>query len=265
MKDFKNKVVWITGASSGIGAEMARQCNKLGATVILSARREELLQQVKNALPNPINAFVLPLDMEAPADLAAQVSEVISNFGRVDLLFLNAGISQRALVRDTALEVDRRLMDVNYFGPIALTKALLPHLQKQTESYIVVNSSLAGKFGFYLRSAYSASKFALHGFFETLRLEEADHNIFVTIACPVSIKTELSKSALVGTGEVFGEKTAAHEVGISKEECVTQILKAVAANKTEIIIGQKAEPFSVIIKTLFPRLFWKLIRKQKPY
>lgn len=265
MKDFKKKIVWITGASSGIGAEMARQCNNLGATVILSARRIELLEQLKNSLKKPENAFVLTLDMENPEAFAAKVAEVIEKYGRVDVLFHNAGISQRSLVSETSLEVDKRLMDVNYFGPVALTKALLPYLQKQQESHIVVNSSLAGKFGFYLRSAYSASKFALHGFFETLRLEEADNNLSVTIACPVSIKTELSQSALVGDGKTFGEKTAAHEVGISADECVRQIIAAIESDQTEIIIGQKAEPFSVLIKTLAPKLFWKLIKKQKPY
>ncbi len=265
MKNFKDKVIWITGASSGIGEEFARQANAKGATVILSARRQEELERIKNSLTNPEKAYVLPLDMEAQDTFTDKVTEVMDMFQQVDLLLHNAGISQRSYAANTTMEVDRKLMEVNYFGTVALTKAILPFLQKQTESHIAVNSSLAGKFGFYERSAYSASKFALEGFFETLRLEEEEHNISVTLLCPVGIKTNISHNALDGSGNQFGKASAMQEEGMSAEECVKQMIRAIEQEKDEVIIGQGMQTMSDKIKALFPGLFWKMIKKKKPY
>ncbi len=264
VKNFKDKIVWITGASSGIGKEFARQANELGATVILSSRRAEQLEDIKNSLPQPANAYVLPVDMESQSEFPAKVQEVIDNFGRVDLLFNNAGISQRSTTDETSMEVHRRLMEINYFGTVALTKALLPFLQKQGESHIAVTSSLAGKFGFYQRSAYSASKSALHGFFETFRLEEERHNIKVTILCPAGIKTDISQNALDGSGNRFGKASALQEEGMPVETCVGKMIDAIEKGKTEVIIGKGMEPLSVKIKALFPDLFWKMLKKKKP-
>ena len=264
MKNFKDKIIWITGASSGIGEEMARQLNARGAAVILSARRQEELERIKNSVTYPLNAYVLPLDMEVQDDFPAKVEEVMGQFGRIDLLFNNAGISQRSEAAETTLEVDRRLMDINYFGTVALTKAVLPFMRKQQESHIAVTSSLAGKFGFYQRSAYAASKFALHGFFETLRLEEEEHNIKVTLLCPSGIKTRISQNALDGSGNKFGKTSALQEEGMAAEDCAKQMIKAIEKEKTEVIIGQGMEPLSVKIKALFPALFWKMLKKKKP-
>ncbi len=264
MKNFKDKIIWITGASSGIGEEFARQANAKGAVVILSARREDELNKIKNSLTEPRKAYVLALDMEAQESFPAKVKEVMDKFERVDLLLHNAGISQRSYAANTDIEVDRKLMEVNYFGTVALTKAILPYLQKQQQSHIAINSSLAGKFGFYERSAYSASKFALQGFFETLRLEEEDHDIAVTLLCPVGIKTNISHNALDGSGKQFGKASAMQEEGMSAEQCVKQMISAIEKNKTEVIIGEGMQAISDKIKTLFPGLFWKMIRKKKP-
>lgn len=264
MKNFKDKIIWITGASSGIGEEFARQASDMGATVILSSRRKEELERIKNSLENPDNAYVLPLDMEAQDTFAAKVKEVIDQYGRVDLLFNNAGISQRSTTEETSIEVDRRLMEINYFGTVALTKALMPFLRKQSESHIAVTSSLAGKFGFYQRSAYAASKFALHGFFETLRLEEEDHNIKVAMLCPAGIKTNISQNALDGSGRQYGKSSTLQEEGMPVDTCVRKMIAAIRKEKSEVIIGQGMEPISVKVKALFPELFLKMIKKKKP-
>ena len=264
MKNFQDKIIWITGASAGIGEEMARQLSQKGATIILSARRKEALEKVQQSLPFPEKSYVLTIDMEAPETFSEKVNEVIQKFGKVDLLFLNAGISQRSYVANTDISVDRRLMEVNYFGPVALTKILLPFLQKQKESYIAVNSSLAGKFGFFERSAYSASKFALHGFFETLRLEEAENNIHVNMLCAIGIKTGISQNALDGSGKAYNKESAMQEEGIAVDDCVSQMIEGISKNKKEVIIGKGMQRHSTKIKELMPELFFKMLLKRKP-
>ena len=136
-------------------------------------------------------------------------------------------------------------------------------MQKQKSGHIIVTSSIAGKFGFYLRSAYSASKHALHGFYESLLLEEAKNNIYVTIACPGKINTPISKSALKGDGSAHGEMDHNQETGMSVEECVKQLIRATQKRKKEVLIGNK-EIKAVTLKRFFPRLFWKVIKNQKP-
>ncbi len=264
MQNWQGKIAWITGASSGIGEEMARQLNAAGASVVLSARRKEILKEIAAKLPHPENSLVLPLDMECPEQFPAAVNQVLEKYARLDLLFNNAGISQRSYAADTADVVDRRLMEINYFGTITLTKALLPQFRKQHGGHIAVTSSLAGKFGFYQRSAYAASKFALHGFFETLRLEEEEHNLKVTMLCPSGIKTAISQNALSGQGEKFGQSSALQEQGLAVEECVKRMIEAIEKEKTEVIIGQGMEALSVKIKALFPDFFLKMLRKKKP-
>ncbi len=264
MKDFKAKVIWISGASSGIGREMAVQCSKLGAFTILSSRNVEALKEVQKSLPHPENSIVLPLDMVKQNEFPEKVEQALKRFGRIDLLFNNAGLSQRSHLKETSEEVDRLLMEVNYFGTIALTKALLPQLRKQRESHIAVVSSLAGKFGFYERSAYSASKHALHGFFEVLRLEEEENNIQVTLLCPGGIQTNISINAVDGGGSAYGKMSELQAQGMPVEECVKRMIHAIQKNKKEVIIGQGLENLSVKVKTLFPALFYKLLKKRKP-
>ncbi|HIP31775.1 MAG TPA: SDR family NAD(P)-dependent oxidoreductase, partial [Crocinitomicaceae bacterium] len=171
MNVFKNKIVWVVGASSGIGKEMAVQLAKNGAIVVLSSRKEEQLEEVLNLLERKEQHLILPLDLENSSNFSELTKLVISKYGCIDFLFNNGGLSQRSNAADTPLEVDRRIMEINYFGNIALTKAVLPYMQKQKSGHLVIISSIAGKFGFFLRSAYSASKHALHGFYESVMLE----------------------------------------------------------------------------------------------
>lgn len=170
-------------------------------------------------------------------------------------------MSQRAQASETPIDVDRRIMEINYFGTIALTKAVLPFMQRQKSGHIVVISSIAGKFGFYLRSAYSASKHALHGFFESLGLEEARNHLHVTIACPGKINTPISLSALNKDGQPHGEMDHNQETGMPVDECVRILLKAVGKRKKEVLIGNR-EIKAVTLKRFFPGLFRKIIAKQ---
>ena len=262
MSAFKDKVVWITGASSGIGKESAIQFAKMGAHLVLSARSADKLEQIRDQLVNSETHLVLPLDLEASDNFPDLVNIVVDKFGKIDFLINNGGLSQRAEAIDTSLDVDRKIMEINYFGTIALTKAVLPVMRKQKSGHIIAISSIAGKFGFYLRSAYSASKHALQGFFESLMLEEAKSNIFVTIAYPGKINTDISLSALNADGRAHGKMDHNQKTGMPVEECVRRLIKAIRKKKKSVLIGNK-EIKAVYIKRYFPKLFWKIISKQK--
>lgn len=262
MNNYANKVVWITGASSGIGKELAIQIADQGGQIILSARNEKALNELKNSLANSDKHMVLPLDLADNKHFDKLAKQVIDKYQHIDYLFNSGGVSQRAEASKTDIEVDRMIMEVNYFGNIALTKAVLPYMQKQKSGHIIVTSSIAGKFGFFLRSAYAASKHALHGYYESLLLEEEKNNIKVTIVCPGKINTPISMSAITEDGTAHGEMDHNQATGMSVEECVKQMLIATKKNKKEVLIGNK-EILAAKIKRFSPALFWKIIRKQK--
>ncbi len=260
---FENSVAWIIGASSGIGEEIAKQITAFGGKVVLSARNESKLKDLADRLASPENVLILPLDLENQENFSEKAEQIVTQFGRIDYLFNNGGLSQRGEAADTTLDIDRRIMEINYFGNIALTKAVLPIMQRQKSGHIVVVSSIAGKFGFFLRSANSASKHALQGFYESVLLEEAKNNISVTIAYPGKINTEISKSALTADGKAHGVMDHNQETGMSVAVCVKKLLKAVTKKKKSILIGNK-EIWAVYIKRFSPGLFWRIIRKQSP-
>ena len=255
------KVAWITGASSGIGEEICKQLANKDFLIVLSARSEEKLFAVKNGLKNSNEHLILPLDLENIHNESELVEKVVQKFGKIDYLFNCGGLSQRAEAAETSIEVDRKIMEINYFGTVILTKAVLQQMRKQKSGHLIAISSIAGKFGFYLRSAYSASKHALHGFFESLLLEEAKNNISVTIACPGKINTPISMSALDKDGKSHGEMDHNQATGMPVDECVRQLLSAVDKKKKEVLIGNK-EIKAVTLKRYFPKLFWKIISKQ---
>jgi dehydrogenase/reductase SDR family member 7B len=264
MYTFNNKVVWITGASSGIGEALAKALAAENAKLVLSARSVDKLVNLRSSLHLiDDRVLVLPLDLSDTSGISELTEKVISKFGHIDILINNGGVSQRALTKDTSLETDRMIMEVNFFGTIALTKSVLPFMLKQKKGHIVTLSSIAGKFGFYYRSAYSASKHALHGFFESLRMEIYKENIHVLLVCPGKIRTNISMNAVTGKGDKHNKMDESTEKGLSAEECAIQILEAVKSNKEEIFIGGK-ELRAVWMKRLFPSVFSKLIRKQKP-
>lgn len=263
MSIFQDKVVWITGASSGIGEALAKRFAVSGAKLVLSARRITELERVKESVQLPEDRIlILPLDLSETSHIHVLTQQVLKKFGRIDILVNNGGISQRALTKDSPLELDRQIMEVNFFGTIAITKSVLPYFLKQQSGQIIVISSISGKFGFYFRSAYSASKHALHGFFESLRMEVDKDNIKVLMVCPGKIRTNISVNALTASGEKHNKMDPSTEEGLSAEHCAVKILQGVEKEKEELFIGGK-ELRAVWIKRFFPGLFSKLIKKQK--
>lgn len=265
MTEFRDKVIWITGASSGIGEALALQFAKRGARLILSARRENELQRVGKATGLPeLDLMLLPFDLANTSNASALAAQIVNKFGRIDLLINNGGFSQRSEAMSTSETIDRQLMEVNYFSYVNLTKAVLPYMKRQKAGHIVVISSIAGKFGFFLRSSYSAAKHALHGFFESLRLETEKFGIRTLIVCPGKIKTNVSNNAVTADGSKHNEMDPSHEKAMTAELCALKIISGISKNREELFIGGK-EIWMVYIRRFFPALFNTLIRKQSPY
>ncbi|MFP4059211.1 MAG: SDR family oxidoreductase [Bacteroidales bacterium] len=260
----KDKLVWITGASSGIGEALALVCAGKGANLILSARNEEKLQGVKEKCEaEGVKAHVFPMDLSEPESIKAVASKVLSEHPVIDILINNGGISQRSLTVETVPEVDRRIMEINYFGTIALTKEVLPVMQKQNRGGIIVISSVVGKYGFPMRSAYSASKHALHGFFDTLRAELYNTGIDITIVCPGRIRTNISINALTLDGKIHGVMDPGQDKGIRADVCARKIIKGAMRKKREVYIG-KGEVFLIYLRKYLPGLFFKIAAKISP-
>lgn len=260
---YKDKVVWITGASSGIGEALAYAVNKKGARLILSARREEELERVKkNCTGNPDDIFVLPLDLVKQDEFAAKVAVAESHFDGVDILINNGGVSQRAYALESEMSSIRQLMEINFFGTIALTKAVVPAMVERGHGHVVVISSVMGKFGTKYRSAYAASKHALHGWFDCLRQEVQEDGIDVSLVCPGYVKTNVTKNALKADGSKLNEMGDAHKKAMSPDSFAEKLLPKLSAGKQEIYIGGK-EIAAVYLKRLAPRLLNKILMKSK--
>ena len=258
------QTVWITGASSGIGEALALEYANLNANLILSARNEATLQPVADKCQNQNNTvLILPLDLSDSTDFESKIETVKQNFDKVDILINNGGISQRSLIIETPLDVDRKLFEVNYFGTIALTKLVLPWMIEQGGGKMVAISSISGKFGFPLRASYAATKHAMIGFFETLGLEHIGDNIHTTVVCPGRIKTNISLRALNHKGETTNEMDPGLRDGMPADVCAKKIVKAVRKNKREVWIGRK-ELLLVYFHQYIPRLFWKIAPKIDP-
>jgi len=257
---FKNKVVWITGASSGIGEAVALALIDEGATVIASAPFLDELETVKNKSSRPENFHCVVLDLLQPETLEPLAKRMIEQFERIDILINNAGVSQRALAVDTPIEVDRKIMEIDYFGTVILTKAVLPQMILQGGGHLVCTSSLVGVFGFPLRSAYSAAKHAMHGFFESVRIENYQHNIKVNIIIGGRIKTNVSLNAVMADGKAYGRMDAGQNKGITPEKAARQILNGIRKNKPEILVGS-TELLMLRIKRWLPKLHRFLSRK----
>lgn len=258
---FSSAVVWITGASSGIGESVAYALAAYpGIRLVLSARREEALQRVarQTGLP-PSDVLVLPMDVTDTANFPVLAALVYQQFGRIDYMFLNAGITQRSSVADTDLAVYKRIMDVNFFGVIALAKVVLPRILAQGSGHFIVTSSVAGKLATKQRSGYCASKHALHGFFDALRAETYTSGLRVTLVCPGYIRTPISVSALVADGGTHGKMDANQEKGMAPDEFSRRLLRAVTRQKEEVYIGG-SEIYGIYLKRFFPKLLSRIVR-----
>ncbi|MCW3083828.1 MAG: Short-chain dehydrogenase [Bacteroidetes bacterium] len=259
--DLKNKVIWITGASSGIGEALAYACAKDGAKLVLSARRENELKRVAASCNiDPKNILILPLDLENTTSVDAKVELVTATFGRIDVLINNSGMGHRTKAVNTSTEIDRKVMEVNFFGTINLTKAVARKMQQQKSGKIAVISSIMGKYGLPLYSTYSASKHALYGYFESLRQELYNDNVKVLIVSPGFINTDVSTKLLTEDGKEYGVKSDSQNKGMSPAACANGIVKAIKSNRDHKFVGGY-EIFSVYVKQYFPGIFYKLMRR----
>ena len=262
MASINNKTVWITGASSGIGEGLAYALSKKDCRLIISSRKIEELERVRNNCQNPDMVLIIPLDLANFETLAAKTEEAISAFGSIDILINNAGISQRSLIINTNMEVYKKLMDINYLGTVALSKAILPHFIAQKKGHFVTVSSLMGKFGSPYRSGYCGAKHALHGFFDVLRMEHQKDTIDVTIICPGFVNTNVAKNALTADGSTQNTNDTATQNGLPIELFVQKMIRAIAQKKFEAYIGRK-ERFAVYLKRFFPRLLHRVVLKSE--
>ena len=256
-----NKTIWITGASSGIGKALALALSKKEVKLILSARKSDQLEAVRLLCQNPEDVKILPLDLAMWKKSAHWVKAALGLFDGVDILINNAGISQRSLAVETDLEVDERIFRINYFGTVALTKSLLPHFIEKKAGHVVVITSVVGRVATPFRSSYSASKHALHGFFDSLRAEIYDDNISVTLICPGFVNTNVSKNALMGDGTEQGTLDKATANGLSSDYFAKKAIKVIQKEKQEAVIGGALEVLAVYLKRFFPLILAKMLRK----
>ncbi len=255
MTDLAGKVVWLTGASSGIGEALAYELAKKGAHLILSARNEKELLRVQSSCAWPERHHILPLDLEhyhALEDIAVRTWE---QFGAIDVLINNAGLSQRYLGVDSSLALDERIMKVNFFGTTALSRPLLKRMLARGSGHIVVISSVLGLYGIQTRTAYSASKHALRGYFNSLRNELRRTSLKVSLIYPGYITTKVSQNALNADGSAYGKVDKGHASGLSAEACAMGIVQAIEKDRSETVIAGPKEYLGVLLSRWTPSLF----------
>ncbi len=263
MKSINSKVVWITGASSGIGEALAYELARKNCKLILSARNSEALELVKSKCVNT-EVVILPFDLADFGNAKNNSEKAIAAFGKIDILVNNGGVSQRSLIAETDFEVDKKLIEVDYLGTVALTKALLPHFIKNQSGHFVTITSLMGKFGSPYRSGYCGAKHALHGFFDVLRMEHYKDFIDVTLVCPGFIQTNVAKNALTADGSKQNSEDEATKNGMQVAVFAKKFVRAVEAKKFEVYIGGK-EVLGVYLKRFFPKflhyfVLWSKVR-----
>lgn len=255
---FSNRVVWITGASSGIGEALARELAQQGARLIVSARRQERLERLAADCTRSPAVHVLPMDqerIETLPDVARRAEELEGN---IDVLVLNAGIGQNSRAMETPLELVERIHRINYLGTVALAQPVLERMLERNAGHVVVTSSVLGKFGIHLRSAYSAAKHALHGYFDSLRCEIRDSNVSITIVCPGFVRTEIEERALKADGTPLGPTDVGKD-GMAADVFARKMAKAIVKKKREVYIGGP-EIGGVYLKRFFPALVDRSVR-----
>lgn len=258
---FKNKVVVVTGASSGIGNEIVNHLMQFEANIVLCARNEKaMLEIVQTKNHKQENYLIYSIDFSQSNNYDELKNAVISKFGKIDILIHNAGIAQKSLAQETNEEVERRIMEVNYFAPVLLTKAILPQMIKQGKGQIIAISSILGEIGLPNVAPYCASKHALNGYFESLRYDVEKLGVDVSIIEPGFIKTDITKKSLTGDGKVHNQDSVAQEKGMDAKQCAYGILKHIKNKTWKGKVGG-LETFMPNFAYYFPRLFHYLMRK----
>jgi short-subunit dehydrogenase len=256
------KIVWITGASDGIGAALIAAFSTENVCLILSGRNEEkLLKVVEKNNFKPENYLILPFDLSEKNDYKILTNKVLEKFSTIDILILNAGVSQKSFAEETLETVERSIMETNYFSNVALSKAVLEVMKKQnTSGQIVVITSIVAKFGAPFLSTYSASKAALNNYFEALRYEIEKYKIGVLIVTPGFIRTNIDTKALTGDGSAFNEASKAQSNGTAPEKVAQAILSTLRTKKKHIFVGG-IETLIPRFKFFFPNLFYQIWKK----
>ncbi|MEN8229955.1 MAG: SDR family NAD(P)-dependent oxidoreductase [Bacteroidota bacterium] len=259
--NYKGKIVWITGASSGIGAELAREFASDGARVIISSHEAEELEGVRQQLESiSTDVHAVVFNLGNPEEVLATAEKVLKEFGRVDVLMNNGGISTRAEAIDTPLEIDRRVMEIDYFSGVILTKTLLPKMIENGYGHIGVTSTISGKFGWPLRSAYAAAKHALFGFYKSLWAENNQKGIRVTLFSPGRVRTNISLHALEKDGKEHGKMDPGQAKGISPQRCARKMIRAMKRNRKDVLIGGSELIMVWIHKYCKPLYYWLINR-----
>jgi dehydrogenase/reductase SDR family member 7B len=260
---FSGKVVWITGASSGIGEALVYEFAELEAIVIISSNDSKGLERVKNNCgKNSVMITCAPFDLSETSGIVSLVEQQVDIFGGIDYLLNIGGISQRSRIDETPIWLDRKILEINFFGTISITKAVLPYMIREKSGHIIATSSISGRFGFPLRSAYSASKQALHGFFETLYLENKVNNIRVSVIIPGRVRTSISFHALDSGGKEYGKMDDGQEKGLSPAKAARKIIRGIIKNRREILVG-RSELIMLYIRRFWPWLFFRIGDKIK--
>lgn len=263
LKSLENKVVWITGASSGLGKALARECALQGAQVVLTSRRYDELESVRVGLLKPEQHFSIAADITDEAQVRHAHERVLATKGRIDWLINNAGLSQRALIEETSMHTERAIMEVDYFSQVFFTKTVLPTLRKQKSGRVVFISSVAGLLGTQYRATYSAAKAAIHMWANSLRAEVAKEGIAVSVVFPGFVKTNVSFNALNGEGKRQGHQDEAIENGLDADVFAQRVVEALMAGEEYVVVGGKKEQLGVLVSRLSPSLLYKMIRKTR--
>lgn len=252
----KDKVVIITGASSGIGEASAKEFAFLGAKLVIAARNMEKLQLIGTQLKDKCDVHIVKCDVSKEDDCRNLIDSTIERFGKIDILVNNAGISMRAMFMDLDLSVIKQLMDVNFWGTVYCTKYALPHILKQQGSVVGV-ISIAGFKGLPARTGYSASKFAIYGFLDTLRIEHLKDNLHVMIFAPGFTASSIREKALVADGSRQGETPRDEGKMMTSEECARHLINGIKKRKAQMVLTPVGKTL-VILNKFFPRLVDKL-------
>jgi dehydrogenase/reductase SDR family protein 7B len=260
--DITGKTIWITGASSGIGKALTLQLSEEAGKLILSSRRREALESVQAVCKYPDRVQIEPLDLNDHAQLKERAPQIVAEHGPIDILINNGGISQRGLAVDTDWEVDERIMNINFLGAALLTKAVLPGMIQQKSGQLIVMSSLTGKIETPMRSAYCASKHALHGYFDAIRAENHKHGLTVTMICPGFIRTNISVNALTQDGSPQNKMDDNQEKGLSPQQAAAKMIRAIRKDKPELYLGG-LEVLGVYLKRYVPGIWRRIIRNRK--
>ena len=263
MESLEGKVVWITGASSGIGKALAAECALQGAQVVLSARRLEELEKVRISLLNPDHHISVAMDITDEAQVRHAYEQVLDEKGRIDWLINNAGLSQRALIADTTMQTERAIMEIDYFSQVFLTKLVLPTFLAQKSGRIAYISSVAGLLGTQYRASYSAAKAAVHMWANSLRAEVAQDGVNVSVIFPGFVKTNVSFNALNGAGKAQAHQDEAIENGLEADDFAQKTVSALLKGQEYIVVGGRKEKLGVLVSRLSPSTLYKMIRKMK--